>query len=212
MATFNKGILGGFNGKLGTVVGTSWKGISIMRSQGNRKSGKYSDAQLTQQMRFGLMIKFIGKFTDLLNLTFKDLAKGVTAPNAALSYNIRNGIAGTYPNYSLAYPQLLLSRGNHLNAEAPTAKAGAAGIVNFNWTDNTGVGTAKEDDKAILMVYAPDINQAAYTLDGAARSAAADSLTLSHFSGRTVHTWVAFVSADGKNFSDSVYTGAVTVL
>ena len=39
MATFNKGILGGFNGKLGTVVGTSWKGISIMRSQGHRKSG-----------------------------------------------------------------------------------------------------------------------------------------------------------------------------
>ena len=28
MATYNKGILGGFSGKIGNVVGSSWKGIA----------------------------------------------------------------------------------------------------------------------------------------------------------------------------------------
>jgi hypothetical protein len=32
MGTFNKGILGGFSGKVGTVVGFNWRGLDVMRS------------------------------------------------------------------------------------------------------------------------------------------------------------------------------------
>lgn len=212
MGTINKGILGGFSGKVGTVVGGTWKGISYMRSMGNKKTSKVSDAQLEQQAKFGLMIKFIRKFTPLINTTFKDFANGITAPNAALSFNIRNGIAGVYPSFSIAYNLILLSRGYLLNATSPSATAGATGIVNFHWTDNSGNGMAKADDKAILIIYAPDTDEAVYTMAGANRSAGADSLTVHSFSGKTVQTWLAFVSADGKNISDSVFTGAVKVL
>ena len=31
MGTINQGILGGFSGKVGTVIGGSWKGITYMR-------------------------------------------------------------------------------------------------------------------------------------------------------------------------------------
>ena len=33
MGTIKQGILGGFSGKVGTVVGSSWKGISYMRGK-----------------------------------------------------------------------------------------------------------------------------------------------------------------------------------
>ncbi len=33
MGTISKGILGGFSGTVGTVIGGSWKGIEYMRSQ-----------------------------------------------------------------------------------------------------------------------------------------------------------------------------------
>lgn len=33
MATLNKGILGGFSGKVGTVVGANWRGLDIIRSR-----------------------------------------------------------------------------------------------------------------------------------------------------------------------------------
>ena len=32
MGTYNKGILGPFSGKVGTVVGASWRGKDVMRS------------------------------------------------------------------------------------------------------------------------------------------------------------------------------------
>jgi hypothetical protein len=38
MGTIKKGILGGFSGKVGTVVGASWKGISYITPAARQKS------------------------------------------------------------------------------------------------------------------------------------------------------------------------------
>ena len=212
MGTINKGILGGFSGKVGTVVGGTWKGISYMRSRSGKRTGQATDLQLEQQSKFRLTIQFLRQFTALLNITFKDFANGITGPNAALAYNIRNGISGTYPNFSINYSMVLLSRGTLANAIAPTATAGTAGKVNFAWTDNTGNGFAKSNDKAILIVYCPDLDQTISTLSGANRNMSGDTLEVTNFSGKTVQTWVAFISADGKNVSDSLFTGQVAVV
>ncbi len=212
MGTINKGILGGFSGKVGTVVGGTWKGISYMRSQMGKRSGQASDLQLQQQAKFRMIIKFLRNFTSLLNITFKDFANGITGPNAALSFNIRNGISGIYPSFSINYSMVLLSRGSLPNATAPAATAGVSGKINFSWTDNSGNGIAKATDKAVLIVYCPDLDQSISTLAGADRTAAADTLDVSSFSGKTVQTWVAFITADGKNVSDSLFAGQVNVL
>lgn len=37
MGTIEQGFLGGFNGKLGTAVGSKWKGINVIRSRPPRK-------------------------------------------------------------------------------------------------------------------------------------------------------------------------------
>ena len=61
MGTFEKGVLGGFNGKVGTVVGSTWKGKSVMRSKPpSKRSGPPSAAQLVVQAKFTLMTKFSG--------------------------------------------------------------------------------------------------------------------------------------------------------
>ena len=211
MGTINKGILGGFSGKVGTVVGSNWKGIDYIRSKATKKSGNASPAQLEQQVKFGLMMKFLRTFGSLFSITFRDFANGITGPNAALAYNIRNAIAGTYPAYSINYSLALLSRGNLQNAAGISAVAGAAGKVHFTWTDNSGAGTAAATDHAILLVYCTATGQSVYISNGAARNAASAILDVSAFSGKPVQTWVAFVTADGREVSDSQYTGEVTV-
>ena len=56
MGTIKQGILGGFSGKVGTVVDSSWKGISYMRGQATRytstshSSPKTEHSYLTQSM------------------------------------------------------------------------------------------------------------------------------------------------------------------
>ncbi|HEX3025509.1 MAG TPA: DUF6266 family protein [Chitinophagaceae bacterium] len=211
MGTINKGILGGFSGKVGTVIGATWKGIDYMRSKSSKKPGNFSDAQLEQQAKFGLMMKFLRTFGVLLSTSFRDFANGITGPNAALAYNIRNAITGVYPAFTINYSLVLLSRGNLQNATSPAAAAGTAGKVNFSWTDNSGAGTAKATDQAILMVHCPAAGQTVYTVAGAARNAEAAQLDVTAFSGKTVQTWIAFITEDGNDVSDSLFTGEVNV-
>lgn len=49
MGTIQKGILGGFSGKVGSVIGGNWKGIDYMRSVANKRSFIPSQKQLEQQ-------------------------------------------------------------------------------------------------------------------------------------------------------------------
>lgn len=52
MATFKQGILGGFSGKVGGVIGSSWKGIDTMRSQPSSVTNPRTNAQVSNRTRF----------------------------------------------------------------------------------------------------------------------------------------------------------------
>ena len=52
MATFKQGILGGFSGKVGGVIGSSWKGIDTMRSQPSSVTNPRTNAQVANRTRF----------------------------------------------------------------------------------------------------------------------------------------------------------------
>lgn len=47
MGTIKKGILGGFSGKVGTVVGSSWKGIAYMRSLPQNMKNPRTEGQVS---------------------------------------------------------------------------------------------------------------------------------------------------------------------
>ena len=54
MGTIKQGILGGFSGKVGTVVGSSWKGISYMRGQAQSVKNPRTAKQMAQRDKFSL--------------------------------------------------------------------------------------------------------------------------------------------------------------
>ena len=211
MGTFVKGILGGFSGTVGTVVGGNWKGIDYMRSQSAKRSGSFTQAQLQQQARFALVVKFVQTMTAFVAISFRDFAVQMTGFNNAVSYNLKNAVTGVYPDYSLAYNLTLVSRGDLPNGLGPSAVAAAGSNIVFSWTDNTGVGRAKATDLAMLLVYCPAMNLSIYTTGSAVRSAATDTLNVSTFSGEKVETYIAFISADGKDIASSIYTGQIVV-
>ncbi|MES2649846.1 MAG: DUF6266 family protein [Bacteroidota bacterium] len=207
MGTYSKGILGGFSGTVGTVVGGNWKGISYMRSQSGKRSGPGTPAQLAQQARFALAMKFLVPFTDMLRITFRDYAVKMTGINNAQQYLLANSITGTYPAYTIDYALVLVSRGSLPNAIAPAAAATGT-TLNFTWTNNAGNGRALATDQALLVAFCPDLNQVEWQLNGATRSDGAGSLNLSVFAGHEVVAWMGFVSADGRQIASSQYNGA----
>jgi len=211
MGTINKGILGGFSGKVGSVVGGSWKGIDYMRSKGNRTNFTATDKQLAQQLKFALMMHFLQPMAGLLSISFRDFAVKMTGINSAFAYNIKNCITGVYPSFGIDYSLVLVSRGDLPNALAPVVTSGAGSLLTFSWTDNSGVGSAKATDQAILVAFCPDLQQAIYTTIGGNRSALTGELNLGPFAGKAVETYIGFIAQDGKNIATSIFTGEVTV-
>lgn len=210
MGRIEKGILGGFSGTVGTVVGANWKGISYMRSKPVGKRSTSSPLQLEQQSKFDSAMKFLQPMTSLLQVSFRQYAVRMHSFNSAMSYTLKNAITGTYPNYQVDYSLALVSRGDLPNVMAPIAAASGSDVY-FNWTSNTGVGRAAATDKAILVVYCPSRQQCIYTTLGAQRSTGAATLNVAPFAGKVVHTYIAFIATDGKNLSNSLYTGQLTM-
>jgi hypothetical protein len=209
MASMEKGILGPISGKVGTVVGSSWKGIDYIRSKSTRKRN-FSAAQRDQQHRFSAAINFVSTMNDLLDMTFDRYAVKKSGSNAALSYTLLHAITGTSPDYQVDFAKALVSHGKLPNATAPTATI-TGKAIHFTWTDNSGSGKAAATDKAVLVAYCKNYNQTIYTTESAVRSAKAAVLDVSNFAGFEAEVWIAFLSADGKVASDSIYLGALMV-
>ena len=212
MATISKGILGGFSGLVGTVVGGRWNGIDYIRSRPTISDAPPTPAQQQHRARFSLVAKFLTTMKDLLKITFQDFANKMTGPNSALAYTMKNGVAGSYPDFELDYGMILVARGSLINANNPVAVAGPVGKITFNWGDNSGIASALASDKAILVAYCESLQQSVFTTAGALRSAGTATLDVPGFSGRMVQTWVSFVSDKGKDIATSVFSGTVNVL
>jgi len=211
MGTINKGILGGFSGKVGTVIGGTWKGITYMRSIGTNRNLNPSEKQLAQQLKFALAMRFVQPMAGLLNISFRDFAIKMTGINNAFAYVLDNAITGVYPTFDIDYSVALVSRGNLPNVLGPTVTSGAGSVLTFSWTDNSGVGIAKATDQAILVAYCPVQRQAIFTTAGGMRSDLTGELNLLPFSGLAVETWIGFISESGGIVATSIFTGEVTV-
>ena len=213
MATINNGILGGFSGTVGTVVGGNWKGIDYMRSKGKKAKDANSPAQQEQRSKFYLVRRFLQSMSDLISIGFKTKAVGMSAANSALAYIISDAVSGAYPDFSINYPEVMVTKGSLANAHAPKAASVAAGVIAFDWllTSDSIITSAKANDRAILVVYCEELNQTAYRAD-ILREAESGTLNVAGFSGKRVHTWISFTSNNGKAVATSVYTGEVAVV
>jgi hypothetical protein len=212
MGTIVKGILGGFSGKVGTVVGSKWKDRAVMKSVPGPRKGNPTLLQLQQQARFTLMIKFLQPLTALFNETFSSGTVGMSGFNKAFSYNILNAVSGVYPALAVNFPMLLVSKGDLPNATAPAVTSPLAGQLAFKWTDNSGLGKARATDMAVVAVFCEELKHWIYNVNTADRSAGTYTLDVSVFSGKPIQTFLGFLSADGNFVSNSLYTGVVNVL
>lgn len=212
MGKIAQGVLGGFSGKVGNIVGGTWKGIDYMRIKPANVSNPKTQGQLDQRSKFSTVLKFLQPLTDFLKVGFKLYAIKMTQFNSAMSYNLNNAITGTYPNFTIDYTKALVSRGSLVGAAGAAAASSSAGVVEFTWSDNTGSGNAQGTDKALLVVYNATKGYAVYDTAGASRATQSQTLAVpSDFSGDTVQAFIGFVSEDGKEIANSLHIGSVTV-
>ena len=74
MGTIKQGILGGFSGKVGTVIGSSWKGISYMRGQAPHVKNPRTAGQVNQRLKFNLALNFLQPNVPYIRIGYKSLS------------------------------------------------------------------------------------------------------------------------------------------
>lgn len=213
MGKYTQGILGAFYGKVGTVIGSSWRGINYMRSlTPKRGNAGASNKQLEQQARFALITAFLKNIKPMLEIGFKNYAIGKTGYNSAHSYNLKNAISGTMPNLEVDFSMVLVSRGDLPAATTLSAVSSATGKLNLAWTDNTGKGKAQATDQLMLVVFCPSLEESVYDLFGATRGDQTLVYDLPvEFSGETIEVYTSWISEDRKEVATSKYAGSVVV-
>ena len=82
MGKIKQGILGGFKGKVGTVIGASWNGIAYMRGLAQSVKNPKTAAQLQQRAYFRDLQGLVGQLTDeQLQSLFPTVMRGMTRRN-----------------------------------------------------------------------------------------------------------------------------------
>lgn len=215
MGIHQQGLLGAFSGKVGPVVGSTWKGKNVLRARSRKprnKNQNVSEKILAQRARFSFANKFLRSMSELFSSAFPEYSASITSRNAAMSAIIREAVTGTYPDFSINYSAVKIARGTVAKAYNPELDTTEPDLLKFSWLNNSGIGTgSKEDDKAILAIYCPEMDVCVFTINGAQRIAGEGSLNVKFFKGKTVHAWIAFADATGEKTSDSLYLGVVTL-
>jgi len=211
MGKIAQGILGGLSGKVGNIIGGSWKGIDYIRIKPSSVANPRTEGQVNQRNKFTVTLEFIQAVKPFIKEGYKKLAVKKTEFNAGMSYVLNNAITGTSPNFIVDYPNALVSRGGLSRPLNPTTDLSTAGEVTFGWSDNSDEGRAKPTDKAMLLVYNPSKKESISILEGADRSVGSETVVIPNtYAGDTVELFMAFISANGRKLSNSVYLGSGT--
>ncbi|MEO8402993.1 MAG: DUF6266 family protein [Chitinophagaceae bacterium] len=209
MGKLQKGLFGGFTGKVGNYVGYMSKGQMLIRAVPKRnKKRKCSTAQQHQRAKFAFGQIYLKQLAPLFNITFANYTKYKSASNVAFSHMLNDGIAGVYPRFVMDWPKLLISKGK-LHLPVNIVATAETNKINFNWLPEVidGREDMRPTDRSVLLVICPELQQSIYTASGASRIVGAAAIEVASFAGKEVHTYIAFISEDGKSASNSVYTG-----
>ena len=130
--------------------------------------------------------------------------------NAATAYTLANAVTGTYPDYAIDPSKVLISRGS-LTPVANATAAVADGNFDFSWDDNSGVGTAKQNDKAIIAIVNSDKGEVITESAGNERMTGAQSFAVpSNWSDDCVDVYLGFISEDGRKIANSLFLGSLS--
>ena len=111
MAKVRQGILGGFRGRVGNIVGTGWKGIAVMKSLPLTVANPRTAGQVQQRNKFKTLVKLA---TVILAALVKPLwdrfASNMSGFNAFISANQ----SAFFSDGTLDWRNMIISRGRML--------------------------------------------------------------------------------------------------
>ena len=152
MGKIKQGILGGFKGKVGTVIGSSWNGISYMKGQAQSVRNPKTPAQMIQRDFFKEVQDLAGQFTnEQLAFLFPNSPKNMTRRNMLAQQLAADPIVTDDAKHADLVN--LNSIGNAATAELPDVSIAAAGEnLTISWDGNGDFRAEHSDEYPTIFV------------------------------------------------------------
>ena len=206
MAIIKQGILGGFKKKIGSVVGSSWKGKSTMRSLPLSVANPKTAAQVSNRNRFKACAEFASIILAALIKPLMDRFAGqMSGYNMFTKLNKEVFADPTAPDWG----NLILSKGRLLPPEldglSPTTTS-----VGVQVLSPTGDRYALPTDKVFALVVRADNSEVLYQGDtGKVRTDSTFTLEFSNTvpSGKEIFVYLSYLRADNTEVSTSAVLG-----
>lgn len=204
MATFKQGILGGFSGKVGGVIGSSWKGIDTMRSQPSSVTNPRTNAQVSNRTRFKSVSQLAAAMLTTIVKPLNDrFAQKMSGFNDFCQRN-----ASAFDSLGAFVPaNLVLSKGKLSAPSGLEQLTTAYTEVKLNYAPELTGSFDSANDK----VYAVVIGEAGDILGVSSGSdvRATSQMTIQTPVGRSAadpgYVFLSFLRADGTQVSNSSY-------
>jgi len=211
MAIIKGGILGGFTGKIGDVIGYIRYGKSFVKMKSRKKKKKASEKQLLVRENMKVAVNFLKTMKEFVAIGFAHSgAKNKrSAYSDALSYQIRNALTAEHTGIYIDLPKVKLATGN-MPAPYDTSVEIAGNGIRFNWKVELQAKIYHSLSRAMLLVYVPALKKSFFNISAARIMEETDFMDLPHtFKNQVLHAYIAFASDDRKKISNSVYIGSL---
>ena len=152
MGKIKQGILGGFKGKVGTVIGASWNGISYMRGIAQSVRNANTPAQQKQRAFFKEVMDLVGQLSDeQMAFLVPSTPKGMTRRNL-LAQQIAAVAVDNGDTKSVDLGNIN-SLGNAATADMPDVSVAAVGdSLAISWDGDSDFRTEHADEYPTVFV------------------------------------------------------------
>ncbi|WP_207533332.1 DUF6266 family protein [Desertivirga arenae] len=211
MARYTNSHFGEVKGKVGNLVGSSWRGIPYVKSKGKKTWKKPSEELKSTRSSFKFINEWLIPVHSMVMIGFKNYHPQKSGRNSAHSYNSTRALIETEKGFDIDYSKFLFSYGNLPGCKGASARITEDSKVEISWSTETPKN-ARKSDIMMYIVFFPDGNLVLCDEDAASRKEGKIEMPLipSHRSER-MEIHIAFKSALSDEVSMSKYVGSLNV-
>jgi Family of unknown function (DUF6266) len=210
MGRLVNGINGPFVGKVGSVIGSSWKGVPYMKGVYKQRTGKASPGEQANRNKFRLAQSWLAPTVNFVREGFRNYSPRVEGFLAAKSWLLLHSFEGIPPDISINPALVKLSHGTLPLSSDLRVELIEDSHIKFSWNPEK-IPDGNVKDQAMLLAYDIYHSYVTYQLTGQFRETGTDILQLPPIKNRTYHIYFAFVADDRSRQSDSAYLGIINI-
>lgn len=211
MGIVKKGMAKGISGKVGGYVYSQQKNGTTTVSEVQDFSDRvFTTKQLSAQQitkLCGDVLKAIKEFTEI-GYALEAQKLGMNTNNAMVSHLRNDALIGEYPDQSIDFTKVLVTKGSLPPPEDVTVEINENGLA-FTWNPKVNEEFGMHySDQIAMLAYFPELEKIRHMPSGAQRHAGKDLLMLTGIEkGNVAEVYIAFMTNTRKGISNSIYLG-----